>query len=119
MKITVKLSASDINKMYIKQKYAEKKTLSDETKTLIKAMHELGYSYDKIAKMFSITIQTVFMIMNPDKYEAFKCKMCNKKREKYNSNPEYRANEKKKQRSIYKKKQRFYTENKLTKIKGE
>lgn len=119
MKITIKVSASDINKMYIKQKYAKKKTLSDETRTLIKAMHELGYSYSKVAKMFDVTIMTAFLIVNQDKYNIFKCKVKERKRERYNNDPEYRAREKKKQKSIYKKKQRFYAENKLTKIKGE
>ena len=119
MKITVKISATEINKMFIKQKYAKKKTLSDETRTLIKAMHELGYSYSKVAKMFNVTVMTVFMIVNQDKYNIFKYKVKERKKERYNNDPEYRARERKKQKSIYKKKQRFYTENKLTKIKGE
>lgn len=119
MKITIKVSASDINKMYIKQKYAKKKTLSDETRTLINAMYELGYSYSKVAKMFNVTVMTVFMIVNQDKYTIFKYKVNEHKKERYKNDPKYRASERKKQKSIYKKKQRFYTENKLTKIKGK
>lgn len=119
MKVTVEISAAEINRMYIKQRYAKKKTLSDETRTLIKAMYELGYSYNKVAKMFNVAVLTVYWIINPKKYSQYKWYMRNKKREQYNLDEDYREKQLCKSRNIYRKKQRFYAENKLTKVKGE